>query len=459
MSSEGQLDFLFEQSPGQRIWRVADLVSAVRTTVERGYTDVWVEGEISNFRPAQSGHLYFTLKDGEAQIRIVMFRSQARLLRFRPENGMQIIARGRVTIYDARGELQLSAEFLEPVGAGALQLAFEQLKNKLAKEGLFDPSNRKPIPQLPRRIGIVTSPRGAALHDMLNILGRRHENVSILIYPAQVQGEAAPTEVASGVRYFNRSKNVDVIVIARGGGSIEDLAAFNDEGLARVIAASHVPIISAVGHETDFTICDFVADLRAPTPSAAAELVIESKHRLSEHLAHLQQRLGRATRYQLSVARNQLTELAHHGAFARIEDLLGRRGQRLDELAFRLASGFRGSLRDYQRRLEIAAARVRHFDFRRSLAATRAQLSSEKESLVRAMQVRVAEYRAQLNQIFGKLEALSPVRILDRGYALVFDAEGKLVKDAAQINAGQQIRAQLAKGSLTAEVKNTTPAE
>jgi exodeoxyribonuclease VII large subunit len=459
MSSEGQLDFLFEQAPSRRIWRVGDLVSAVRTTVERGYTDVWVEGEISNFRPAESGHLYFTLKDGEAQIRIVMFRSQARLLRFRPENGMQIIARGRVTIYDARGELQLSAEFLEPVGAGALQLAFEQLKNKLAKEGLFDPSRRKPIPQLPRRIGIVTSPRGAALHDMLNILARRHESVGILIYPAQVQGEAAPAEVASGVRYFNRSKNVDVIVIARGGGSIEDLAAFNDEGLARVIAGSHIPLISAVGHETDFTICDFVADLRAPTPSAAAELVTESKHRLSEHLAHLQQRLGRATRYQLSLARNQLTELAQHGAFARIEDLLGRRAQRLDELTFRLGSGFRGSLREYQRRLEIAAARVRHFDFRRSLAATRSQLSSETEALVRAMQMRVAGHRAQLNQALAKLEALSPVRILDRGYALVFDSEGKLVKDAAQLNPGQTISARVAKGSLTAQVIKTSSSE
>ncbi|MGH9566043.1 MAG: exodeoxyribonuclease VII large subunit, partial [Candidatus Angelobacter sp.] len=330
MSSEGQLGFLFEQAPGRRIWRVANLVSAVRTTVERGYTDVWVEGEISNFRPAESGHLYFTLKDGDAQLRIVMFRSQARLLRFRPDNGMQIVARGRVTVYDARGELQLSAEFLEPVGAGALQLAFEQLKNKLAQEGLFDQSRKKSIPQLPRRIGIVTSPRAAALQDMLNVLRRRHENVGILIYPAQVQGEAAPSEVAAGVRYFNRAKNVEVIVIARGGGSLEDLAAFNDESLARVIAASHIPIISAVGHETDFTICDFVADLRAPTPSAAAELVIESKRQVGEHLAHLQQRLGRGTRYQLSVARNRLTELARHGAFARIQDLLGRRSQRLD---------------------------------------------------------------------------------------------------------------------------------
>jgi exodeoxyribonuclease VII large subunit len=272
-----------------------------------------------------------------------------------------------------------------------------------------------------------------------------------------VQGEAAPAEVAAGVRYFNRTRMVDVIVIARGGGSIEDLAAFNDEGLARVIAASNIPVISAVGHETDFTICDFVADLRAPTPSAAAELVIESKHRLSEHLAQLQQRLGRATRYQLSLARNQLTELAQHGAFARIEDLLGRRAQRLDELAFRLASSFRGGLRDYQRRLEIAAARVRHFDFRRSLAAARVQLGSETDALVRAMEMRTAGYRAQINQTSGRLEALSPVRILDRGYALVFDSEGKLVKDAAQLSPGQEINARLAQGRLTAQIIKTIP--
>src|SRR5215467_2847451 len=219
---DDQLGFTFTTAgPARRIWRVADLVSAVRTMVERTYTDVWVEGEISNFRPAESGHLYFTLKDGDAQLRIVMFRSQARLLRFRPDNGMQIIARGRVTIYDVRGELQLSAEFLEPRGAGALQVAFEQLKAKLAEEGLFDQSRKKPLPLLPKRIGIVTSPRGAALHDMLNILARRHESAGVLIYPAQVQGETAPVEVAAGIKYFNRAKNVEVIVIARGGGSIE----------------------------------------------------------------------------------------------------------------------------------------------------------------------------------------------------------------------------------------------
>jgi exodeoxyribonuclease VII large subunit len=457
VSSDSQLGFTFEQAPTRRIWRVADLVSAVRTTVERGYTDVWVEGEISNFRPAESGHLYFTLKDGDAQLRVVMFRSQARLLRFRPDNGMQIIARGRVTIYDARGELQLSAEFLEPLGAGALQLAFEQLKKKLAAEGLFDQSRKKAIPQLPRRIGIITSRGGAALQDMLNILGRRHESVGILIYPAQVQGESASSEVASRLRYFNRTKMVDVVIIARGGGSLEDLAAFNDEGLARVIAGSALPVISAIGHETDFTICDFVADLRAPTPSAAAELVIESKHKLAEHVAHLHRRLERATRYNFLMARNRLTELAQHGAFSRIQDLLGRRAQRLDELVFRLAGGFRESLRDYRRRLEIASARVRHFDFRRSLAMTRTKLDAGTATLHRAMQARLARHRARMEQLSAQLDALSPVKILDRGYALVFDAEGKLVKDATQLSPGDRISARVSRGTLSAEVKETAP--
>ena len=457
MSFADQLGFTFEQAPTRRIWRVADLVGAVRTTVERGYTDVWVEGEVSNFRPAESGHLYFTLKDSDAQLRVVMFRSQARLLRFRPDNGMQIIARGRVTVYDARGELQLSAEFLEPLGAGALQIAFEQLKKQLAGEGLFDTSRKKPIPQLPRRIGIITSPRGAALQDMLNILGRRHENVGILIYPAQVQGEAAPGEVAAGVKYFSRAKNVDVLIIARGGGSVEDLAAFNDEKLARAIAASALPVISAVGHETDFTICDFVADLRAPTPSAAAELVIESKHKLAEHLAQLHRRLDRAMRYRMLMARNRLTELAQHGAFMRIQDLLGRRGQRLDELMFRLANGFRQSLREYRRRLEIASARVRHFDFHRSLAITRTKLDAGSDMLQRAMQARLSQHRSRLDQLTGKLNALSPVRILDRGYALVFDSAGNLVKDATRLSPGDRISARVARGTLGAEVKETRP--
>src|SRR5271165_1595424 len=302
MASLDQLGFSFKP-PERRVWTVRDLVAAVRTHIEREYGDTWIEGEISNFRAHDSGHLYFTLKDRDSQLSAVMFRSQARLLRFRPDNGMQVVVRGRITIYEDRGQLQISAEYIEPKGAGALQIAFEQLKAKLEAEGLFDAARKKAIPTLPRRIGIVTSPQAAALRDILNILQRRHHSASVLIFPAQVQGETAAAEVAAGVRYFNRTRSIEVIIIARGGGSAEDLASFNDETLARIVAGSVIPVISAVGHETDFTILDFVADLRAPTPSAAAELVIRSRQEIEELAQGLEQRLQKAMRYRLLMAR------------------------------------------------------------------------------------------------------------------------------------------------------------
>src|SRR5246127_1416100 len=335
MAGADQLGFSF-RPPERRVWTVRDLVASVRTHVEREYSDAWVQGEISNLRAQNSGHLYFTLKDENSQISVVMFRSSARLLRFRPADGMQVVVRGRVTIYEDRGQLQMIAEYVEPKGAGALQITFEQLKAKLQAEGLFDASRKKPIPALPRCIGIVTSPQAAALRDILNILRRRHHSASILIYPAQVQGESAAADVSSGIKYFNRVKNVDVIIVARGGGSAEDLAAFNHEGLARTIASSTLPVISAVGHETDFTIIDFVADLRAPTPSAAAELVIRSRQEVEQEADGLEQRLLRAIRYRLLMGRQALTELAQHGAFARMVDVINQRQQRLDDLLYRL---------------------------------------------------------------------------------------------------------------------------
>src|SRR5579864_2035558 len=314
MSLSDQMGFSF-RPPERRIWKVGDLVASVRTHIERDFADAWVEGEISNFRAPDSGHLYFTLKDGNAQIRVVMFRSSARLLRFRPADGLQVVVRGRVTVYEDRGELQISAEYIEPKGAGSLQLAFEQLKAKLEAEGLFAAERKKPIPSLPSRIGVVTSAQAAALRDILNVLERRHHSVDVLIYPAQVQGDAASNEVAAGVRFFNQHRKVDVIIIARGGGSAEDLASFNNQALARTVAASKIPVISAVGHETDLTIIDFVADLRAPTPSAAAELVIRSRQEIEDHVAALRERLSRAMRYRLLIAKQTLTEAAQHGAF------------------------------------------------------------------------------------------------------------------------------------------------
>src|SRR5450755_1124452 len=352
MSLTDQLGFRFTP-PERRVWTVHALVAAVRSHVEREYTDAWVEGEISNFRAPDSGHLYFTLKDGNSQIRVVMFSSKARLLRFRPADGMQVVVRGRVTVYEDRGELQISAEYLEPKGAGSLQLAFEQLKAKLEAEGLFAPERRKPIPTLPARIGVVTSAQAAALRDILNVLQRRHHSVNVLIYPAQVQGDAASNEVAAGVRFFNQHDNVDVIIVARGGGSAEDLASFNDEALARTVAASEIPVISAVGHETDFTIVDFVADLRAPTPSAAAELVIRSRQEIEEQVEQLHQRLEKSLRYSLLMARQNLTELAQHGAFARMMELVQRRQQRVDDLTHRVELAERQLLEQQHRRWEI----------------------------------------------------------------------------------------------------------
>jgi len=454
VGSLDQLGFNF-RAQERRIWTVRDLIASVRTRLEREYTDVWIEGEISNFRAHGSGHLYFTLKDGSAQIRVVMFRSSAKLLRFRPEEGMQVIARGRVTVYEERGELQVSAEYLEPKGAGALQIAFEQLKAKLQAEGLFEESRKKAVPALPRRIGIVTSPQAAALRDILNILHRRHHTVSVLIFPAQVQGLEAPIEVSAGIRYFNKARNVEVIIVARGGGSVEDLAAFNHEGLARTVASSEIPVISAVGHETDFTILDFVADLRAPTPSAAAELVIRSRQEIEEQSEGLRERLARAMRYRLLMARQSVTEMAQHGAFARMMDALGRRQQRVDELLYRMETAERRVIEQQRRRWETAAGAIRHYDVRRRLAAMREQLESRTAALGASFRTLLMRRRGRLEQLAGELGALSPVAILERGYALVFDSAGNLVKDSEQVQAGEEIRARVARGEIKAVIKKS----
>ena len=458
MAASDQLGFQF-RPPERRVWTVRALVSAVRSHIEREYSDCWVEGEISNLRIPDSGHLYFTLKEESSQIRVVMFRSSAKLLRFRPENGVHVTVRGRITVYEDRGELQISAEFMEPKGAGALQLAFEQLKARLQTEGLFEASRKNPIPPLPQKIGIITSPQGAALRDILNVLARRHHSANVLIYPAQVQGDAAPGEVIAGLRHFNQTPTdrgaVEVIIIARGGGSVEDLACFNDEGLARAVANTKLPVISAIGHETDFTIIDFVADLRAPTPSAAAELVIRSRQEIEAQAEDLYRRLERGMRYRLLMARQDLTERAQHGAFARMMDGIHRRQQKLDEQRFRLEKAERQLLERYHRRCESTMAAVRHYDARRRLAAIRQQLAAQMANLAAAMHRRLLELRSALDRRTASLEALSPVAILNRGYALLFDASGELVKDASRLNAGEEISARLARGRIHARVTAT----
>ena len=446
-----QMGFNF-RPPERKVWKVRDLVAAVRSHIEREYSDAWVEGEISNFRAPDSGHLYFTLKDGNAQVRVVMFRSSARLLRFRPADGLQVVVRGRVTVYEERGELQISAEYIEPKGAGSLQLAFEQLKAKLEAEGLFAAERKKPIPTLPSHIGIVTSAQAAALRDILNVLQRRHHSVNVLIYHAQVQGDAASYEVAEGVRFFNQHDNVDVIVIARGGGSAEDLVSFNNEALARTVAASEIPVISAVGHETDFTILDFVADLRAPTPSAAAELVIRSRQEVEDHAAALHERLSRAMRYRLLMGRQALTELAQHGAFGRMMEVIHQRQQKLDDLTHRLELAERQLLEQMHRRWEMISAAVRHYDLRLVLSGVGKQLDSGTAALVAVMRNVLLQHRVRSERLQTALESLSPLAILERGYALVFDSQGRLLKDVNGLKLGDEISARLAHGEFQAAV-------
>jgi exodeoxyribonuclease VII large subunit len=467
MEMADQLGFQF-RPPERRVWTVRALVSAVRSHIESEYSDCWVEGEISNLRIPDSGHLYFTLKEESAQIRVVMFRSSAKLLRFRPENGLHVTVRGRITVYEDRGELQISAEFMEPKGAGALQLAFEQLKARLQAEGLFEASRKKPIPPLPQRIGIITSPQGAALRDILNILARRHHSANVLIYPAQVQGDSAPGEVMAGLRHFHqqlrhqdsrRGGAVEVIIIARGGGSAEDLAGFNHEGLARAVADSKIPVISAIGHETDFTIVDFVADLRAPTPSAAAELVIRSRQEIEAQAEDLYRRLEHGLRYRLLMARQELTERAQHGAFARMMDGIHRRQQKLDEQRFLLEKAERQLLERCHRRCENVFGAVRHYDARRRLANVRQQLEAQVANLTSAAHRRLLECRGALDRQTASLEALSPMAILNRGYALVFDAKGQLLKDAARLKAGDEVSARLARGRVRARVTSTERGE
>jgi exodeoxyribonuclease VII large subunit len=443
----------------RRIYRVSELSRRIRERLEKEFADVWVEGEVSNFRPAPSGHLYFTLKDAAAQLRCICLRQQARLLKFRPEDGLQVMARGRVSVYEPRGEYQLYVELLEPQGVGALQLAFEQLKQRLATEGLFDAARKKPLPRLPRRIGMITSPRGAVVQDMVRILERRHKNLHLLIYPVRVQGEGAVDEIIEAMRFFHRppprGMPVDVLILARGGGSLEDLWAFNEEKLARAIAASTTPLISAVGHETDFTIADFVADLRAPTPSAAAELVIETEERIEQQIGGCEDALRRLMRYHLLRQRQQLTEWMALRGFQTLRAVVTQMAQRSDEAYAGLAEAVRGQLHEARRRWEAQSGFLRHYDLRGRLQHARLHWQHGAAGLGNQMRVALSAKRAALEPPAAELLHLDPRSILQRGYAIVFDTEGNILKDVAAVAKGQAITAQLARGKLKARVEDT----
>lgn len=455
-SLTSQLDLVFEEpAQARRIWPVRELVGQVRGRVERDYADVWVEGEISNFRPAPSGHVYFTLKDEDAQLPVVLFRRQAMLLRFRPEDGLHVLVRGRVSVYEQRGQLQLVAETMEPVGAGSLQLAFEQLKERLKAEGLFDAARKRPLPAYPRCVGVVTSPTGAVIRDFLNIAGRRHSGLNVLVYPVSVQGDSAPAEIAGALADLNAAQGlVDLIVLARGGGSLEDLAAFNSERVARAIAASRLPVVSAVGHETDFTIADFVADLRAPTPSAAAELVTDAQHRVAEHLHAQSDRLYRAMRFQLLQARQQFSRVAMSRAEGRMTAILHGYAQRLDELAFRAETAERALVRGRCDRVaQLSAAVLRH-DPRQELAHAGAHLRDYRARMDRSLERMIEASRSRLGALDARLRTLSPLAVLERGYALVLTDSGKVVRSATQVAPGDRVTTRVADGTFASRVED-----
>ena len=446
-----QLSLLEQLMQQPRALTVSELTARIKILLETGFAEVWVEGEVSNFRRHGSGHWYFTLKDEGAMLRCASFRMQNRLIRFLPEDGLTVRAHGRLSLYEARGEYQLLVEYLEPVGVGALQLAFEQLKRRLAAEGLFDLDRKRPLPVLPRKIGVVTSPTGAALRDILRIIRRRNEAVSVLIAPARVQGDGAGVEIARAIEALNTREEVDVIIVGRGGGSVEDLWCFNEECVARAIHSSRAPVISAVGHETDFTIADFVADLRASTPSAAAELVAMARDELSARIAGLMEDMTNAVRYRLIELRSRASELESSRAFDEVAMGILTVRQQMDEAVYLMESAARLRIKTERADLASMMIRLREADIRRALAEQRGKLGVAVTRLQSSTRTMVDRHSEKFSVAVGKLESLSPLAVLARGYAIAFDKSGRIIKRAAEVNKGERIRVRVADGEMECE--------
>lgn len=450
---EVQLPLIWDQQ--RRVFTVTDLTEEIRGALG-SLADIWVAGEISGAKAATSGHFYFTLKDNNSQIRCACFARAARFLRFKPRDGVEVVVRGRLDVYAARGDYQLLVESIEPRGYGALQIAFEELKKKLASEGLFDAARKRPLPAYPRRIGLVTSPTGAVIQDMLNILTRRFPGLHIRLFPALVQGEGSVEQVVRGINFFSRYTWADVLIVARGGGSVEDLWTFNEEAVARAIANCSVPVIAAIGHETDFTIADFVADLRAPTPSAAAELVIGTRAQLAERCDTLERRLLQTMRYRMALARRRLHDLGIARAESTLHRMIGKRMQRVDELEGRAGGALRRSLATRRRNLNALQARLAKLDLRLRLAEGRRRLEAASAKLEERMRRLLAVSQRKLETKDAKLQQLSPLRVLERGYAIVQRPAGAVVKSVEEAPPGSELTVRLAKGRLRVQVESTS---
>lgn len=444
--------------PVRRILTVAELTGRIRTLLEERFVEIWVEGELSNCRVWNTGHMYFTLKDATAQIKGVMFRSALLRLRFKPQDGLRVVARGRVSVYDPKGEYQIICEHLEPEGLGALQLAFDQLRERLTAEGLFDPRRKRALPALPRKIGIVTSLDGAAVRDIINVLRRRHANVHLVIRPTRVQGEGAALDIARGLAAIARVRGVEVVIVGRGGGSIEDLWAFNEEVVARAIAGSAVPVICAVGHETDVTIADFVADLRAPTPSAAAELVVARKDEFVARIDRLVRRVSAGMSARLHRLESRLRTLESRSGLAGAHGRLALRGRHASELTFDLRRAMQARLASRERTYQRLRLTLERFDLRRRLAGVKARLVAGDARLQSVMHRRQQAFAGRLATTAARLDSLSPLAVLGRGYAVCWNADHtRIIRDASSVDRGDQVRVTVQHGELRCEVKDRRP--
>jgi exodeoxyribonuclease VII large subunit len=443
-----------------RILTVSQLTARIRTLLEEQFFEVWVEGELSNCKVWTSGHMYFTLKDRGAQIKGVMFGSSLRLLRFKPQDGLRVVARGRVSVYGPKGEYQIACEHMEPEGLGARQLAFEQLKERLAAQGLFDAQRKRPLPALPRKIGVVTSLDGAAVRDIIKVLRRRYANAHIVIRPTRVQGDGAAMDIMRAVRAIGKVRDVDVVIIGRGGGSIEDLWAFNEEVVARAIAGCPVPTISAVGHESDVTIADFVADLRAPTPSAAAEMVVSRKDDFCGRIDRLSHQLTTTMHARLHRLEARLRMLEARSGYAGTQGRIAMRSRHAAELSHELRRAVREQLARRERAYQTLRLKLETFDLRRRLGSIRTRLVSADAQLGAAFTRSHHRHDARLRTAVARLESLSPLAVLGRGYAVCWDADRtRVIRDASAVSIGERVRVTLNRGELECEVAGTSASE
>jgi exodeoxyribonuclease VII large subunit len=439
--------------PQRDVYSVSRLNSEVRAVLEGSFPLLWVEGEISNLAQPASGHIYFSLKDAHSQVRCAMFRMKRQRLRFAPANGLQVLIRARVSLYEGRGEFQLIAEHMEPSGEGALRQAFEQLKQKLDAEGLFDSVRKRPLPPFPRRIGLITSPSGAAVRDVLTVLRRRSPATPVIIYPTQVQGEEAPLGITRMITLAGRRAECDLLILARGGGSLEDLAAFNDESVARAVAASEIPIISAIGHEIDFTISDFSADRRAPTPSAAAEMATPDRAELEHKIGQLGQRIASQARLRLSLSRHHLESAKKRLNLLHPGSRLNQRQQRLDDLQQRIRQILLHQIQRREVAMERLSARLQSRTPSRQLSRIEERRRDLRFRLDRALESNLQQRKQKLATFAAKLNALSPLATLERGYSISRKQDGSIIQNSEQVKPGDQIEALLAHGSFTAVVK------